>query len=109
MDGYVLIHDHHEGYISWEEFERNRRRRQRKELSWSRGDPPRRGLAARSLPMCPLQPQIACGLQRQHPTLCSDAGMIKDETAPKIASVGDHSDAPPKRAGLMDADGALNT
>ena len=62
-DWEVLIPDHHEGYISWAEFERNQRliadNANSKGLHGARLGPSRRGTAGRSAALRPLRPQAA--------------------------------------------------
>ena len=64
----VLLTDHHEGYLSWAEFERNQRliadNANSKGLLVARLGAPRRDLAGRLVALRPLRPQAACRLRR---------------------------------------------
>lgn len=60
-DWEVLIRGHHDAYISWEEFERNQHpipTTPTARVTLGAGDPPRRSLAARPIPVRKMRPSI---------------------------------------------------
>ena len=65
----LLVKDHHDGYITWEEFEHNQRVIANNAMSKGSAvvkGAVRKGEVLRADPLWPLRPQAARALQQQH-------------------------------------------